>query len=256
MKDYTEKTDRFIAQTILLVAPFVGRASMLLFVIFLFHGSFRFFLFGWSEIHVLAWDGALSLVFFVQHSGMIRSSFRHFLATIIPAHYTYAVFNLISSIVLLAVFVFWQPSGTVIYELHGFSRWLARGIFVLTMGGIIWCVSALKFFDPFGSIPIRAYLSGRQLRPPKFVINGPYLWVRHPLYFFVLGLIWSCPVLTSDRLLFNVLWTIWIYVGTVLEEKDLVSDFGLVYRQYQQKVPILIPWKGPIDRHEFNHNPE
>ena len=34
---------------------------------------------------------------------------------------------------------------------------------------------------------------------------------------------------TSDRLLFNVLWTSWVCLGTRLEENDLVHDFGDVY---------------------------
>jgi protein-S-isoprenylcysteine O-methyltransferase Ste14 len=50
--------------------------------------------------------------------------------------------------------------------------------------------------------------------------------------------------MTLDRFLFNILWTVWIIIGTVLEEKDLVSDFGDEYRLYQRKVPMLIPWKG------------
>lgn len=66
----------------------------------------------------------------------------------------------------------------------------------------------------------------------------------HTLYFFSLLLIWSCPDLNVDRFIFNLLWTLWIIFGTVLEEKDLVSDFGDDYRRYQKSIPMLIPWKG------------
>lgn len=41
--------------------------------------------------------------------------------------------------------------------------------------------------------------------------------------------------------LFNVLWTAWIIVGTRLEERDLVADFGPTYREFQASVPMLIP---------------
>jgi protein-S-isoprenylcysteine O-methyltransferase Ste14 len=74
-------------------------------------------------------------------------------------------------------------------------------------------------------------------------VRGPYRWVRHPLYLLVLIMIWSCPDLTLDRLLFNILWTVWIYIGALLEERDLVADFGDAYRHYQQKVPMLIPFR-------------
>ena len=74
-------------------------------------------------------------------------------------------------------------------------------------------------------------------------VRGPYRWVRHPLYAFILLLIWACPDLAADRLLFNVLWTSWVVVGTVLEERDLAAEFGEDYLRYQRRVPMLVPWK-------------
>ena len=61
----------------------------------------------------------------------------------------------------------------------------------------------------------------------------------------MLVLIWSFPDVSLDRLLFNVLWTLWIVLGTYLEEKDLVAEFGEQYRQYQKTVPMLFPWRFP-----------
>jgi len=95
----------------------------------------------------------------------------------------------------------------------------------------------------FGINPILHSLRGTTPPPPlPFTVNGPYRWVRHPLYFFCLIMIWFCPNLTLDRLLYNVLFTIWIYIGSLLEERDLVSLFGTEYREYQDKVPMLIPY--------------
>ena len=74
-----------------------------------------------------------------------------------------------------------------------------------------------------------------------FAVRGPYRWVRHPLYSFCLLIIWSCPNITTDRLLYNVVWTLWIIIGSVFEERDLVAAFGEEYRNYQRKVPMLIP---------------
>jgi protein-S-isoprenylcysteine O-methyltransferase Ste14 len=235
--------ERLIAKSIMVVAGFVGRVSMVLFIIFLFIGSFDLIKMEFPEITVLAWDGMLSIVFFIQHSLMIRRSFRARFSNVIPSHYNDAVFTIFSSIVLATVVVFWQSSATVLYELQGFPRWIARGVFFLAIAGRGWGVYALKSFDPFGGAPIKAYLRGKQLRPQQFAVYGPYAFVRHPLYFLMLLLVWSCPDLTADRLLFNSIWTVWIYIGTVLEEKDLLSDFGDQYREYQRKVPMLIPWK-------------
>ena len=73
----------------------------------------------------------------------------------------------------------------------------------------------------------------------------PRGWVRHPLYLFLILMFWSYPDLTADRLLFNVLWTVWMIIGTVLEERDLVASFGDAYRDYQAEVPMLIPYRFP-----------
>ena len=221
---------------------------MLLFMVFLLTGSLYIVQMGLPEIGVLAWNAILSLVFFIQHSGMIRRSFRTRLSTKIPAHFNDAIYAIASSIVLITVVVLWQPSTIVLYELDGFARWIARSFFFLTIAGLGWGVYALKHFDAFGSKPIRDHLEGKQNPPQQLSVYGPYRWVRHPLYFFVLLLIWSCPDLTLDRLLFNFLWTLWIIFATVLEEKDLLSDFGDDYRQYQDSVPMLLPWKGRCSR--------
>jgi methanethiol S-methyltransferase len=57
---------------------------------------------------------------------------------------------------------------------------------------------------------------------------------------------------TADRLLFNVLWTGWIWIGAILEERDLVREFGDVYQRYQKAVPMLVPWRGPALKTSFD----
>ncbi|MFH2011598.1 MAG: isoprenylcysteine carboxylmethyltransferase family protein [Pseudomonadota bacterium] len=235
---------RFVAKLMMFIATFCGGASFFLFLIFLFFGPFQFVNMGLSGIWLLLWDGALSILFFIQHSCMIRRRFRLRLSKVITLHYNNAVFSIASGIMLTVALILWQTSNSVFYELTGVFRWLIRGIFFAGIAGSVWGVFSLKKFDPFGNSPIRSHLSEKLLTPQRFTVYGPYLWVRHPLYFFLIVLIWSCPDMTIDRLLFNFLWTVWIFIGTVMEEKDMVSDFGDAYQQYQDKVPMLIPWKG------------
>ena len=77
--------------------------------------------------------------------------------------------------------------------------------------------------------------------------KGPYRWVRHPLYLFLIVIIWSCPVLTFDRLIFNIMWTFWIVIGTYLEDRDLHREFGSQYLEYSSRVPMLVPYRIPRD---------
>lgn len=237
--------EKLIAKIIIRMASLLGRLSLLLFLVFLFIGPFPIVKMRIPEIHLLVWNGILSFIFFIQHSGMMRMSFRNRLNRIVPTHFNGAVYTIFSSIVLTGVVILWQPSTTVLYEFQGYLRWCIRGFFFLALAGFSWGAYSLKYFDPFGGGAIKAYLKGKQTRPQRFMVYGPYLWVRHPLYFFALLLVWVYPGLTLDRLLFNMLWTGWVYIGTVFEEKDLISEFGNQYREYQKKIPMLIPWKGP-----------
>jgi methanethiol S-methyltransferase len=236
---------KLISISVLVLGVSLGGASLLLFAVFLFIGPLELVPMRLSERAVLAWDGFISLVFFVQHSGMLRRRFRTRLSGIIPPHYHGALFAILSGAILIPVVVLWQPSSLTVYELQGFPRWLARGVFLLAIAGFGWGAYALCSFDPFGIDSIGAHLTGKQHARQPFVARGPYSWVRHPLYLFLILMIWSYPVLTADRLLFNVLWTVWVYVGTLFEEADLLLDFGEAYRDYQRKVPRLIPWRGP-----------
>jgi len=235
--------NRFVPYSIMVLAVVIGGGSFLLFGVFLLIGPISIVRFGTSEFQILLWDGLLSILFFIQHSGMIRTSFRNRLAPIIPPHYHPATYAIASGIALATVVLLWQPSQTVLYQAEGLLRLLAHAISVLAILGFVWGVRALRSFDTFGLVPIKVHLRGKQLRPPNFIVRGPYFWLRHPLYFFMIVLIWSAPDVSSDRLFFNILWTLWIIVGSYLEERDLVVEFGDRYRQYQKTVPMLFPWR-------------
>jgi protein-S-isoprenylcysteine O-methyltransferase Ste14 len=209
-------------------------------------GSFQLVHAGFSEPVVLLWDAILSMAFFLQHSGMVRKAFRARMAVFIPPRYEGAIYSIASGVVLVIVVVFWQRSEIQLLRLEGLPLWMARGCSVLALLIFAWSIHALGSFDAFGLRPIKSHIRGESTQPFPLVIRGSYRWVRHPLYLCVLVLIWASPGLTADRLLFNVLWTAWIVVGTILEEKDLVADFGDVYRDYQRKVPMLVPWRGPM----------
>jgi protein-S-isoprenylcysteine O-methyltransferase Ste14 len=48
---------------------------------------------------------------------------------------------------------------------------------------------------------------------------------------------------TSTLALFFGL-TLYIYIGSIFEERRLIAEFGEAYREYQRSVPRLIPRPG------------
>ena len=162
------------------------------------------------------------------------------LARVVPPHYHGVVYTIASGIVLLALLLLWQRAPREVLTLHGPLRWLARAAFFACIAGIVWSSRSLGSFDTFGFRPVLYRLRGKTLPAPRLIVRGPYRWVRHPIYLFSILMIWSTPDLSADRLLFNALWTVWILIGTLLEERDLTAELGEAYRQYQREVPMLV----------------
>ena len=231
------------AYLIVSISYFIGGGSLIAFAVFLYSGSFHLVGLGLDEKSVLLFDAGLSVLFFIQHSFMIRRSFRRMVVRFIPEEYYSPLYAVVSGMVLLAVVVLWQESNRTIAVFQGIPGGLFRLLYLAALAGFVWGTRSLQSFDALGVRQVMNRVRGRKPRQMPFTVSGPYLWVRHPLYFFVLLMIWSCPALTMDRLLFNVLWTIWIIVGAFLEERDLVADFGDRYIEYRKKVPMLIPYK-------------
>jgi protein-S-isoprenylcysteine O-methyltransferase Ste14 len=232
-----------LAYTVIFLAYIFGSGSLVMFGIFCYVGSLHLARLGLNEGGILFFDFCLSMVFFLQHSGMVRKPFRRFFSRLIPEAYGSAFYAILSGIVLFAVIIFWQVSSNTVATAKGALRLLLRVIFAASLVGFYWGTKALGFFDPYGIRAIKYRLRGKKPKEIPLTISGPYRFVRHPLYFFVLLMIWSNPYLTLDRLLFNVLWTTWICLGAFLEERDLVADFGEAYREYKRKVPMLLPWR-------------
>jgi len=66
--------------------------------------------------------------------------------------------------------------------------------------------------------------------------------VRHPFYSCSFLLIWAGN-LDTTRLIINSILSLYLVVGTLLEEQKLIAEFGETYRNYQKEVSMLFPWK-------------
>ena len=201
-------------------------------------------------------DALLCLLFFIQHSIMVRRGFRLWLTRIVRADFHGALYAAASGLFLLLLAGLWQPVGSVLWTPPGPIRWAMIMVFLAAGAGAWWGSKSLGDFDALGVKPaLRAFGSQKSIAATPFTVRGPYRWVRHPLYLFSLIIIWSCPIFTLDRLLHNGLWTIWILIGATLEERDLVDCFGEAYRSYQKTVPMLLPKDlKPLIKDQISHN--
>ena len=98
-----------------------------------------------------------------------------------------------------------------------------------------------------------AFIGLRQLRHAEPTESGAALGSlntsgmlalsRHPWYFAALLFLWVRRDLDPVTIVSNGVLSAYLVVGTLLEERKLVAEFGDRYRSYQQRVSMLIPLK-------------
>jgi protein-S-isoprenylcysteine O-methyltransferase Ste14 len=72
--------------------------------------------------------------------------------------------------------------------------------------------------------------------------SGILSMIRHPWYTGGILLVWASD-LSLSTLLINTIISAYFVIGTFLEEKKLLLEFGEQYREYQRNVSMFFPYK-------------
>jgi methanethiol S-methyltransferase len=188
-------------------------------------------------------DLALLGLFAVQHSVMARPAFKRLLTRVVPESAERSTYVLASSLALIAMFAFWQPLGGDVWSVTDAT---ARGVLwgAFAFGWLLVLVSTflINHFDLFGLRQIWLQLMGRPYTAIAFRTPGPYRYVRHPLYVGWFFAFWATPTMSVSHLVFAVATSAYILVAIQFEERDLVAHLGQAYRDYRERVPMLIPF--------------
>ncbi len=113
-------------------------------------------------------------------------------------------------------------------------RWSGVGLGVLSVLGIYWLFSSIGN----GISPTSATRTEH-----KLVTNGPYRWVRHPLYTIGSSLFVAFGLMADNWfvILLGVLAFIGMALRTPKEEANLIAKFGDEYREYRQRTGRFFP---------------
>lgn len=153
-------------------------------------------------------------------------------------------YNLLA--VVLAVpllYLLWRYPGEPLWQWQGFGGYLADGLGLIALIVLLY---SLRLYDMGEFLGLRqARGKVHQIRDMEhFQISPLHRYVRHPWYFLILVIIWSRDM-ASNQLLIYLLVTLYLVIGSRLEERKLIVYHGEVYRDYRRHVAGLIPlpWK-------------
>jgi len=187
--------------------------------------------------------GLLTL-FAVQHSVMARPFFKRWITRFISPAIERSTYVLASSLALIALFVFWEPMGGVIWNItHPVGAGILYIGFAFGWLTVLLSTFLINHFDLFGLRQVWLDLRKIPYSPLHFETPFLYRLVRHPLYLGWLFVLWCTPVMTAAHLVFALACTGYILVGIQLEERDLM-DAHPEYRAYRERVPMIIPFLG------------
>ena len=183
-------------------------------------------------------------LFAIQHSVMARQWFKRGWTKIVPEPAERSTYVLFSSLLLILLFWQWRPMTGIVWDVTSpAGRFILWALFAFGWLLVLTTTFLINHFDLFGLRQVYLHLIGRSATPVRFKTPGPYKYVRHPLYVGWFFAFWSAPTMTVGHLVFAVVTTAYILRAIKYEEKDLVSFFGDAYRQYQQQVPKIIPFR-------------
>ena len=182
-------------------------------------------------------DVALFTVFALHHSLLARSGAKDWCARLVPPELERSLYTWIASLLFIAVCAAWQPVAGTLYIAR-----MARGARLLTpcsSTGLVLTMRSSAALDVLDLAGVRQVQRARDDMPPRHVAletGGLYGFVRHPLYFAWVLMVWRLSRHDRDaRQRSRSSRTAYLALAIPWEERSLVETFGADYEAYRRE---------------------
>ena len=197
---------------------------------------------------------ALSL-WCVLHSAMISTSAIALAQKFLRRYFKFyrLIYNTISVLTLLPILGFMLSISSIpIFKWSGFFRIFQAALF---FGGLFFLVAGAKNYDGLQFIGLRQIMSNKHQKglteSGELHTEGILQATRHPWYLAGILILWARD-LNSVSVLVNSIFSVYLVVGAILEEKKIVHEFGEEYTEFQSRVSMIFPYKWIISKLQKN----
>ena len=185
------------------------------------------------------------------HSGLITKTVTSFLKQAIGSNFRYyrIFYNSFAVITLIPVVLYtYSIRQSPFFSWEGY---LLPIRYILLVMGLIILYAGSRHYDMLTFIGLRQVTRDvtHNLinKSGKIDSTGILGVVRHPFYSGSFLLLWANN-LDISMLIVNIILSSYLIIGTLLEEKKLVQEFGNEYMEYQKRVSMLFPVKWIYQR--------
>lgn len=188
------------------------------------------------------------IVWCALHSGMICVTATEFFQRRLGRHYRFyrLFFNLLAVATIIPVILYARSvQGEALFRWEGLL--IVFQVLLLASAGLLFLAGARRH-DMLQFLGLRQIVTGVShavlTESGQLNTSGILGVTRHPWYLAVVLLIWAgYRSFSMSTLVTNVVLTIYLVVGTILEERKLLREFGQEYHEYRKKVSMFFPFK-------------
>jgi protein-S-isoprenylcysteine O-methyltransferase Ste14 len=188
----------------------------------------------------------LWILFCVMHSALISITFTEFVRRNSERLYRFRrlLFNIISIATLIPLVLYSSSVRQMPFFIWDGILIPVKYFFILL--GILLFILGSKHYNAgafTGLYQIRGEANHHLMNKTGIIDKTGILGIiRHPFYAGVLLLIWSRD-LDITNLIVNIILTVYILAGTLIEERKLMIEFGNSYSIYKKEVSMIFPLK-------------
>ncbi len=195
-----------------------------------------------SAAAALAVDVGLVALFGVSHSVMARRWFKERWVRVVPSVIERSTYVLVASLVLGLLFWQWRSLPAPVWDVG--PPGLRLAFWLLQAAGValvVFSTFLIDHADLFGLRQVWLYARRKPYSSPPFRERSLYRYMRHPLMLGFMIWFWAAPTMSVGHLLLALGFSVYVMVGVVLEERDLLRDLGESYRDYRRRVGAILP---------------